>query len=190
MLARHVLIIVILALAGCSAFSSTKPVEALDDRTGATVASLPEPIELAPSAATATLEFGKRNSFAYIGPTEWDRMGSIRYGLWVHVAPGSGSQADDIRKPGAVTLRLDGEPQVLSSVEAPKLGRDPYKPVVPWGQSAYFDLSVETLKKMAASRSVELNIRSTGGATLIFSASHDPRAALTRYIRGRGIAVD
>ncbi len=79
----------------------------------------------------------------------------------------------------------------LSVVEMPTLGHDPYPPVVSWGQTAYFDLTVDTLKKMAASQKMELDVRATdGNNTLQFFASHDTRAALAAYVHGRGITDD
>jgi len=67
----------ILALAaGCAGQSSTKPVEVLDERTGMTLAALEEPIELLPSLQGTNFAAGKRATFAYLGPVEWDRMGT------------------------------------------------------------------------------------------------------------------
>ena len=80
-------------LNACGTPSAIKPVEYLDDRTAMTVGSLKEPIELVPSIRPGGLhvitDLGKRLSFAYLGPVEWDRSGSIVYGLWVHIAPGT-----------------------------------------------------------------------------------------------------
>ena len=76
-------------MAGCAGQATVKPVEALDEHTGVTVGALKEPIELLPSAQIATLSFGKRPNFAYLGPVEWNRSGDLSYGLWVHVVPGN-----------------------------------------------------------------------------------------------------
>src|SRR4029077_11193544 len=69
----------------CGTPASIKPVEYLDDRTAMTIGSLKEPIELVPSLRQGGLHvitnLGKRVSFAYLGPVEWDRSGSIVYGL-------------------------------------------------------------------------------------------------------------
>jgi hypothetical protein len=82
----------IVLLSACESASSIKPVEYLDDRTAMTVGSLKEPIELVPSLHQGGLHMlsnlgnlGKKVSFAYLGPVEWDRSGSIVYGLWVHI---------------------------------------------------------------------------------------------------------
>jgi len=176
--------------AGCATQSSTEPVEFLDERTAMTLAALKEPIELMPSAQHAALTLNKRTSFAYLGPVEWNRMGTISYGLWVHIAPGNDLQAADIRAPGAVTLVLDQGPLVLSLVESPTLGHDPYKPVVSWGQAAYFNLSTDTLKKMAASQKMELDVRAVDETTIMFYASHDTREALSAYAHSRGLTDD
>jgi hypothetical protein len=87
-------------------------------------------------------------------------------------------------------LVLDEGPEVLKLVDMPTMGRDPYAPVVSWGQTAYFDLGVETLKKMAASQKFELDVRAADETTLMFFASQDTRATLTAYVHGRGITDD
>jgi hypothetical protein len=78
----------------------------------------------------------------------------------------------------------------MSLVEAPRLGREPYKPVVSWGQTAYFDLSVEALRRMAASSKLQLDVRAAGGSTMHFAPTRDTRATLTQYLKARGITDD
>lgn len=175
---------------GCTTQPAAKSAEVLDEATGMTVASLKEPIELLPGVQNATFARGKRPTFAYLGPIEWDNMGTITYGLWVHIAPGNDRQAADIHQPSAVTLNLDDGPLELAPMDAPKLGRDPYHPLVSWGQTAYFDLPVQALRRMAASTKLVLAARATDGSVIDFSPTHDTRAVLTRYVHGRGITVD
>ena len=184
------LILVLGTLAGCAGQATVKPVEALDEQTGVTVGALKNPIELVNSAQSATLSFGKRPNFAYLGPVEWNRSGDLSYNLWVHVSPGNERQPGDIRAPEALTLMLDDGPLVLSPSETAKLGHDPYRPAVSWGQTAYFDLNVETLKRMAASRKLELDVRAVDGSTLSFAPTLDAHAALTQYLHDRGITGD
>ena len=177
-------------MVGCAGQSSTKPVEALDERTGATVGALKEPIELLPNAPISAFVSGRHTSFAYLGPVEWNRSGALSYGLWIHIAPASDGQPDDIHSPQALTLVLDDGPLSLSLIEAPKLGREPYKPVVSWGQTAYFYLSVDTLRRMAASSKLELDVRAAGGSIMSFAPTRDTRAALTEYLKARGLTGD
>jgi hypothetical protein len=184
------LILLLGSLAGCAGQATVKPVEALDEQTGVTVGALKNPIELVTGAQSATLSVGKRPNFAYLGPVEWNRSGDLSYTLWIHVSPGNERQPGDIRTAGALTLILDDGPLVLSPSEAPKLGHDPYRPAVSWGQTAYFDLTVEMLKRMAASRKLELDVRATDGSMLIFAPSLDAHAALTQYLQDRGITGD
>jgi hypothetical protein len=177
-------------LAGCMGQSAVKPVQAMDEKTRVTVSVLKSPLELVTSAQSAALNFGKRPTFAYLGPVEWDRSGSLSYGLWIHVSPGTERQPGDIRAAGAVSLTLDDGPLVLTPLEAPKLGRDPYRPAVSWGQTAYFDLSVGTLKRMAASQKLELDVRAVDGSTLSFTPTLDAHAALTQYLHDRNLTGD
>jgi hypothetical protein len=157
---------------GCSSVSSIKPAEALDERTGMTVGSLEKPIELL-------------QSFAYLGPIEWDNMGTVSYGLWIHLAPGNDWRFDDIKAPGAVTLLLDDGSVPLSLMDAPRLAHGPYQPVASWGQSGYFNLDLGLLRRMAESDKIELDFRA-GDAVIRFSAQQNVRALLVQYLHARG----
>jgi hypothetical protein len=179
----------------CGTPSSIKAVEYLDDRTAMTVGSLKEPIELVPSlkqvgGLRVITNLGKRLSFAYLGPVEWDRSGSIAYGLWVHIAPGTDRPIADIRSNAALTIVLDNGTRVLNPIDAPQLGRGAYQPVAAWGQTAYFELTVEMLKQMAASEKLELNVRAADDSIVNFVASGDTRETLNDYMHARGITGD
>src|SRR4030081_2208080 len=100
-------ILLIALMAGCASVSSTKPVEVLDERTAVTFGALKEPIELLPGSQNAVLVMGKRASFAYLGPVEWNRSGVLSYGLWIHISPGNDRPAGDIHAAEAVSLGLD-----------------------------------------------------------------------------------
>jgi hypothetical protein len=191
---QRVPVLLLLALmAGC-ATQASKPVEYLDDRTAMTVGSLKEPIELVPSLhQEGTHIFGKLGrhlSFAFLGPVEWDRSGTLTYGLWVHIAPGNDRPIGDIRAPSALTLNLDGEAVTLEAIDAPQLGKSAYEPIVAWGQTAYFDLNVAMLKRMAASQKFELDVGEANGAGVAFTSSKDTRAILTAFLKARGITDD
>jgi len=178
-------------MAGCASQSSTKPVEVLDERSAVTFGALKEPIELLPSAQNAVQILRKRASFAYLGPVEWNRSGALNYGLWIHIAPGNDRPTGDIHAPAAVALILDDGPLELSLMEeTPKLGREPYRPVASWGQTAYFNLDVATLRRMAASGKLELDVRAADGSTTSFIPTVDTRAVLTKYMKDRGITGD
>lgn len=176
--------------ASCASQSSVKPVEVFDERTGITVSVLKEPIELVPSVRNAVPVLQKRTTFAYLGPVEWNRSGTLNYGLWMHIAPGDDRQVGDIGAPGAVTLILDDGPLSLSTMEAPKLGHGAYRQVASWGQVVYFELDADRLKRMAASRKFELDVRTADGTIIDFSATLDTHTALTQYLNDRGITAD
>jgi hypothetical protein len=174
-------------LAACGGRSSIKPIEVLDESTGMSLGALQAPIEL---VQTGTPPFGKRASFAYVGPVEWNRMGEIRYGLWIHIAPGNGAQVADIHTSSALTLNLDDGPLPLTVIEPPRLGREAYEPVAPWGQTAYFELSEDLLKRLAASRRITLDAQALEGSAIRFLPSHDTHATLVEYARARRVIAD
>lgn len=187
-------IIVSLALLGACAAESSKQVEYLDERTAMTVGVLKDPLEFVPALhqeGTHILgTLGKHISFAYLGPVEWDRSGTLVYGLWVHVAPGADRALGDIRAPAAITITLDDATLTLVPMDAPQLGRSAYEPVASWGQTAYFNLSVETLKRLAASQKLELRVAAADGGSVAFLPSADTRAQFAAFIKARGITGD
>jgi len=182
--------LVLCALSGCADQAPIRPAEVLDEQTGITSAALREPIEFMQSAASTVVVLGIQHSIAYLGPVEWNRSGNISYGLWLQLVPGNDGQLADIRAAGAVTLILDDGSLILSTIDAPKLRQEPYRPVVSWGQTAYFELSPATLARMAASQRLTLDFRGVGGSTLSFTPTHETRDILAEYARGRGIIHD
>jgi hypothetical protein len=183
----YTLVILCLSLAllsGCGSEGSIKPSESLDERTGMTVGSLEKPLELVQNGQSA-LTPEPHVSFAYLGPVEWDNMGAITYGLWVHLVPANDWQFNDIKAPGTVALALDGGVLPLKLAE-PAATRGPYRPVASWGQTAYFELDLDTLKRMASSRNIELDFKAAGGTPVRFAAAPDAHETLTRFLHARG----
>lgn len=153
-----------------------------------TVGSLEKPIELVQATGgNLVVPAGteRRISFAYLGPVEWDNMGNVSYGLWVHVAPGNDWKFDDIRAPGTLTLSLADGTLALSIMEPPSLAHGPYQPLASWGQTAYFALDVALLRRMAVSEKIELDVKA-GTEQVRFSAAADARETLVRYLHARG----
>jgi hypothetical protein len=117
-------------------------------------------------------------------------MGDISYGLWIQVAPGNVSQNADFQAAGTLTLMLDDGPVVLSPAPGPGAGAGPYKPVVAWGPTGYFELDLPLLKRMAASQTVALAVRFADDSTMQFVATHPTRTTLAQFVRSRGITDD
>ena len=177
-------------LCGCLGQTGIKPSEMLDERSGMTVGALQEPIELVENSLDAAVANSRRTSFAYLGPVEWDRMGEISYGLWLHVAPGNDKQVGDIRARAAVTLLLDDGSLVLVPMDPPGEGSGPYKAVVSWGQTSYYEFDVGMLKRMAASQTFTLQFLAPGNSPVDFLPSHDTRTTLSEFARTRGVTGD
>jgi len=183
----YIAVILYLSLAllpGCGSEGSIKPAESLDEHTGMTVGSLEKPLELVQGGQSAMTP-EPHVSFAYLGPVEWDNMGAITYGLWVHLVPANDWQFDDIKTPGTVVLALDGRGQPLKLEQPPAATRGPYRPVASWGQTAYFELDLDTLKRMASSRDIELVFKAAG-TPVRFAAAPDAYETLTRFLHARG----
>jgi hypothetical protein len=172
-------------LAACGGESSIKPSEVQDERTGMTVGTLDKPIEFVQGTPILAAASDRRVSFAYLGPVEWDNMGHITYGLWIHVAPGNDWRFEDIQAPGAVSLSLDEVMTPLSVIKPPELAHAPYQPVASWGQTAYFGVDLDMLKRMAASGKIGLDVKA-GDSVVHFAAGSDAHETLTRYLHARG----
>lgn len=178
-------------LAGCGGGAPIKPAEMFDERTGATVAGLEQPLEFVEDPHGTVLTDDKRSSFSYIGPVEWDRSGDISYGIWVHVAPGNDKQVDDLRLKGAVTLTLDDGPLVLERTETAGLGNGPYRAVASWGQTVYFQADAATLERLAHSDKLIMTLRGVGQSAddpgVDFLPTRETRATLQKFVESRGI---
>ena len=185
---KYWLPVAVCALVAACAGEAVRPtVENLDERTGVTVASLQQPIDFI-ELATPSVE--KHSSHCYLGPVEWDRMGNVSYGLWLHVAPGNDQPVGDIQRESAVSLVDDQGTLVLRPHAAPKLGREPYARVVPWGQTAWFELSADTLARLAASHRLEVVLGGTDATPVVFAPVEAPAPTLAAFARSRGITVD
>jgi hypothetical protein len=171
-------------LVGCASHVPVESVERQDERTGITVATLAQPLTftetgiydpLSPDHNQATL--------IYMGPVAWDRMGNYSYLLWFQVAPGvDGHRIDDIRARGAISLQLDGGPVELSAITTPTKVGDPYPPIAPVGETAYFTVDLPLLKRMAASRKISLKIRAADLSLVDFLPLEESRAALEKFV--------
>jgi hypothetical protein len=188
MISRPLIFAVVLAAAGgCAHDASIGSGEQVDDRSGISVGALREPIEFVESEGAS---IGRRSSFAYLGPVEWDRMGEIRYALWIHVAPGNDKQVADIRGASAVRLVLEDGPWDLAPLaDPPALGREPYPLQVTWGQAAYFAADADGLRRLAAQRIVALDLLGVDGTPVHFKTALDTRPTMAGYVQDRGIAA-
>lgn len=178
---------VLLAVAACSSTTELAPVQRLDEHTGITVASLPAPLEFVQSGMATP---GRHPSFAYLGPIESDSMGQLSYALWVHVAPGGDRQVASLTGTAELRLALDDGPMTLALVAAPMFSHPPYQPVASWGQTAYFAVSMEQLKRLAHSASCALQLRGMDGASVDFQAQSATRKILTGFLQARGVTGD
>jgi len=73
-------------------------------------------------------------------------------------------------------LALDGKGLPLKLAQPPATTRGPYRPVASWGQTAYFEVDLDTLKRMASSRDIELVFKAAG-TPVRFAAAPDASEA-------------
>ena len=71
-------------------------------------------------------------------------------------------------------------PRLLTVIKPPALAHAPYQPVASWGQTAYFGLDLELLKRMAASGKIELDVKA-GDSVVHFAAGPDAHETLASF---------
>jgi len=169
-------------LGGCWGNGPVKPVEILDEQSALTVAVLENPIAM---IITEPQAFGRPASEAYVGPVEWNRTGTISYSLWFELAPTHDQHFKDVTEPKSVIFLLDDGPLVLSPGKPPKIGRQPYQAAADWGQTVYFELTLENLKRLAATRQLRVRVRRIGGGDVDFEPARETHEVLTAYLNGR-----
>ena len=72
----------------------------------------------------------------------------------------------------------------------PKLGVEPYPAAAPWGQTSYFTLSIELLKRLATADRLRLQVRGVDGQSVEFESVRATRPMLAEFARSRGITID
>ena len=184
---RSLLLLLCACLAACAGTASHEPFERQDDGTGMTVSGLGKPLEF---VENGLLSVNKHASFAYLGPVEWDRMGEITYGVWLHIAPGNDRQVADIGAPTAVSLALDDGDLVLETMTAPQLGKAAYSPLVPWGQTVFFKTTPTLLRRIAASTQLLIRCRGEDGTGVEFKPDQSTKPVLGNFLQARGITGD
>jgi hypothetical protein len=178
-------------LVGCAGHFPVESLERQDERTGITIATLAQPLAFIETGIYDPLiPDQKQPIMIYMGPVAWDTMGEYSYLLWFQVAPGvGGHRLDDIRSHGAVILQLDDGAVELSVLKIPTKASDPYSPILPVGEKAYFPINVALLKRMAASQRISLTIRAADLTMVDFKPLQEARAALEKFVTDEG-AVD
>ncbi len=160
----------------------------LDERTGMTIAGMPQPMAFVESGIYDLLVPDKQPTVFYVGPVEWDRTGYFSYLLWIQIAPGvGGHRFDDIRAPGTLELELDDGPAALTAVTSPVTAGSPYLPIEPVGQTAYFAANVALLKRMAASEKISLRVRGSDLTMVGFNARQDTRSMMQQFMHDRAV---
>jgi hypothetical protein len=175
-------------LLGCAGQPRVKSVEMLDEQTGVTMAALLRPLAFSETGIYDVLAPDKQPSMVYMGPLELDRTGDFTYVLWVQVSQGVGGHSlDDIRARGALNLELHDGTVTLAALDQVAVAANPYQRVAPAGKTAYFAIDVALLKRMAASRTLKLNLRA-GDLTMVdFVPLQDTQAVLTQFMVDRHI---
>jgi hypothetical protein len=101
------------------------------------------------------------------------------------VAPGNDWRFEDIKASGAVSLSLDGGMTPLSVIKPPALAHAPYQAVASWGETAYFGVDLDMLRRMAASGQIALDVKA-GDSVVHFAAAPDAHESLARFLHARG----
>ena len=85
---------------------------------------------------------------------------------------------------------LDDGPMALTAIDHPVEARSPYLPQVPVGQTAYFELNVPMLKRMAASKKFAVEVEAADLTRVELTARPASRGALKRFLVDRNVNED
>ena len=151
---NRLLIALLVALAGCMSVPSPAVRDKLDAKTGSTISTLPDSIQL----VTAAYRGANATAFAYLAPFEIDQMGVRTLFLWVLV-PNDGPATSP------PVILCDGKDVDLhlqtGGLNEMRLTEPPYKPPYPWGTQWHFLLTDAALKCFAQAHLIELEYLGT-----------------------------
>lgn len=174
---------IILAL-GLTACASKQVLQSrLDEATGLTIVTLPEPLVL----ARPTRYSAAARDYAYLGPVEINRMGEHEHFLWIGLA--STLDRDRIAEapPEASTLALviDGLPMLLPLSEwNPDLEVPPYAGNAPVYLTLAARASADQIRRVAAADSISVNIVTKSGKTLSYKVWSGERPTWSAFAAG------
>ncbi len=72
-------------------------------------------------------------------------------------------------------------------MEMSNVANDPYPLMAPGAQTAYFRVPAGMLKRMGASRELELDLRAADLTSIRFTSFRETHSALTQFVEARDI---
>jgi len=147
-------------LAGCATEAS---VTSRLDSSGYTIATMGDAIVL--SRPTPQLAAAARD-YAYVGPVEINHMGKLEHYLWVGLASTVDRKFDSISPDTAedLVLLVDGQPMLLPLKKwNTSLDQMPYSTIAPMYATLSAHASLDQIKRIASSTSVEVHIVASDG---------------------------
>lgn len=137
----------------------------LDESTGLTVVTLPEPLVLArPTRFSAAAR-----DYAYLGPVEINRGGAREHFLWIGLATTLDREriAEPLPEASTLALIVDGLPMLLPLSEwNPDLEVPPYAGNTPVYLTLAARASADQIRRVAAAGSISVNIVTKSGKTV------------------------
>ena len=174
-----------LLVAACATTTPTEVREALDERTGVTVTSMPSPLEFYSPQPERGLQAA---SFAYLAPLEVNRMGQRDTYLWLSVVRGSEERGESTAsRPGPPAVRISADGEILEpafvSANAHELGmgRPVYERPADWVGEAYYAVTVQQVAQMAGADVLSLELLTTGEEPRRYDLSRMELAGLRAF---------
>lgn len=168
-----------------SACSSAPPGvrDQLDPLTGVTVTRASAPIVLYRDTSSRA---ANARDYVYLGPLEVNRMGQLRYFLWLAAWSTAGRSFDDPVSGGleSIVVFADGEPLLFEAagwtLDAIGASEPTYSKPVASALEVYYPVTLDQIRMIAAAADVRLQTTTAAAETFELWDSKDPGLAAIR----------
>lgn len=179
----RVLGVISVVAAGCATLPTDTPLlQRLDDDSGATVTTLPEPMSF---YREEPMLAANARDYVYIGPVEVNEGGERRYFLWAaYRSTIARIGGRDLRAPENAYLMLDGAPMELIRVRATaELGSWLYDSPVAGGETVMYRVTRDQLLAIARAREIAIVAELEGKIVIEYEPWRESKSDFRRFSR-------
>lgn len=175
------MLLAVSVFAGCATEPATAIVSMLDEQTAVTISRVSEPLIMTANRPDLAAN-GRR--YLHIGAAEVNTTGNFRYYLVVH--DWATFARDNRAEPGALTLLIDGEPEVLQPLARGRrsagVSEVVFKSPVRDALEVWYPVAGSALERLIAARQLTAEMGSSDGQTEVFELWKDRRPELAEFV--------
>lgn len=180
------LIVILLLVAGCSLMGNSSG-EQLDQQTGVTLSRADKPLILYRDGSARAAH---ARDYIYLGPIQVNRMGDLRYYLWLGIWSTIPTADPAAQRDGfeSITLFADGEPLQLSNAGwlpgAIGASRSVYVRPVASAADAYYEVTIDQVRLIAGADDLRILTSGTiGGEYNLWSRQNAAFVAFDQFVQ-------